>query len=64
LDAVIVTSGGRSDVSMFDDTDPMLAMLGSVSYFPCLSLIIITSKEGSKLLALFLYRTFTMKVNL
>ena len=54
----IVTSGGRSSL------DTLCMMFGNVACFPCLCLIITTSKEGSMFLTLLLNSTLTMKVNL
>jgi len=54
----IVTSGGRSSL------DTLCMMFGNVACFPCLCLIITTSKEGSMFLTLLLNSTLTTKVNL
>jgi len=53
----IATSGGRS-------LDRLSMRFGNVACFPCLSLIMTTSKEGSMSLILLLNSTLTMKVNL
>ena len=53
-----VTSGGRSSL------DTLCMRFGNVACFPCLSLIMTTSKEGSMFLTLRLNSTLTMKVNL
>ena len=54
----IATSGGRSSL------DTLSMRFGNVACFPCLSLIMTTSKEGSMSLILLLNSTLTMKVNL